>query len=110
MKNKAIALLATCFFVLAASVCLASAGPETINLKEKFDVKGNKQAVIFPHHRHQEKLECTKCHSTDKGGALKVHISKTTGFGNDFHKKFCWPCHVERKVPKGKSCGTCHHK
>ena len=108
MKKEIIALLATGSFMLTAVACLASAGPETMNLKEKFHVKGNKQAVIFPHHKHQAKLECTKCHTSDKGGELKVQIKKTTGFGNDFHKKFCWPCHIEMKVPKGKSCGTCH--
>jgi len=86
----------------------AENGPATINLKEKFNVEGSKKAVIFPHRMHQEKLACTKCHPTDKGGPLKVEIKKTKGFGNDFHKNFCWPCHVEMKVPKGKSCGTCH--
>jgi hypothetical protein len=30
--------------------------------------------------------------------------------GNDFHKKFCWPCHTEMKVPNGRSCNTCHKK
>ncbi len=107
MKRVVQALLVIGVVGVSAMV-FASAGPETVNLKEKFNVQGNKAAVIFPHHKHQEKLACTKCHPTDAGGPLKVEIKKTKGFGNDFHKHFCWPCHVEMKVPKGKSCGTCH--
>ena len=107
-KGTIIALMAAAVMAAMPVAAMAAAGPETINLKEKFNVEGNKKAVIFPHHLHQEKLACTKCHPSDKGGPLKVEIKKTTGFGNDFHKQFCWPCHVEMKVPKGKSCGTCH--
>ncbi len=108
MNKRVLSIVASMFLVSVSAVAFAGSGPATINLKEKFHVKGNKQAVIFPHHMHQEKMACTKCHPTDSGGPLKVEIKKTKGFGNDFHKKFCWPCHVEKKVPKGKSCGTCH--
>jgi Cytochrome c7 and related cytochrome c len=72
-------------------------------------VEGKKKAVVFAHHKHQEKLECVKCHKDAKGGGpLVVDIVKLTTRKNDFHKKLCWPCHVEMKVPKGKSCKTCH--
>ena len=110
MNKKMISFLAASAFLSMSSLGFCGNGPETINLKEKFSVKGNKPAVIFPHRMHQGKLGCTNCHPTDKGGPLKVKIEKTTGIGNDFHKKFCWPCHVEKKVPKGKSCSTCHKK
>ena len=110
MKKLLTCLFAAGMLAGTSAVVIASNGPETINLKEKFSVTGKKPAVIFPHKTHQEKLDCTNCHSTDKGGPLKVKIEKTTGMSNDFHKKFCWPCHVERKVPKGKSCSTCHKK
>ena len=107
MKRFFMCALAAAIMALLPSLAI-SAGPETINLKEKFDVTGSKKAVIFPHHKHQEKLACTKCHASPEGGKLNMEIKKKEGFGNDFHKKFCWPCHVEMKVPKGKSCSTCH--
>ncbi len=107
MKRFLAIILTSFVFGLLPAIAM-SAGPETINLKEKFQVTGSKKAVIFPHHKHQEKLACTKCHTSERGGTLKIEIKKKEGFGNDFHKKFCWPCHVEMKVPKGKSCSTCH--
>lgn len=101
-------------FFLCTNASLVSAtgqGPETIDLKATYKVKGKKSAVIFPHHSHQEKVACAKCHKDTKGGGpLVVEFVKLTTSKNDFHKKFCWPCHVEMKVPKGKSCKTCHPK
>ena len=108
MKIFIVSLITVGLIVAIPLAAIASTGPETVNLKEKFDVKGGKKAVIFPHHAHQAKLACTRCHPSDKGGPLKVEIKNTKGFGNDFHKQFCWPCHVEMQVPKGKSCSTCH--
>jgi hypothetical protein len=87
----------------------AHQGPETIDLKEKFKVEGAKQAVIFPHRLHQATLACGTCHQSPQGGDdLIVEFVNTSGVGNDFHKKFCWPCHEKMKVVKGKSCSTCH--
>ena len=110
MKKQIVCLMAAGIMAGVSAVAMASGAPETINLMEKYGIKGKKPAVIFPHKLHQEKNKCTDCHTSDKGGALKVKIEKTTGMSNDFHKKFCWPCHVEKKVPKGKACGTCHKK
>jgi hypothetical protein len=110
MKKGTFSIVTAGLFASAAAVVFASGGPETIDLKARFHIEGKKPAVIFPHRLHQSRLECTKCHPSDKGGPLKVRIEKTTGMSNDFHKKFCWPCHVEMKVPKGKSCSTCHRK
>ncbi len=110
MKKKLVCLMAAGIMAGVSAATMASNAPETINLKEKFSVTGKKPAVIFPHKMHQGKLKCTDCHASDKGGPLKVKIEKTKGMSNDFHKKFCWPCHVEKKVPKGKSCSTCHKK
>lgn len=106
-------------FCLAGAVCCLAApsyagddhGPEAMNLKERFDVHGSKKAVIFPHRLHQQKLDnhCEKCHiSPEGGGSLIVEFVKKDGIGNDFHKKFCWDCHVKLNVPKGKACSTCH--
>lgn len=112
MKRVSIAVCLIFSLVAAASWALAGPqGPETIDLKAAYKVEGKKSAVIFPHRRHQEKVECAKCHKDSNGGGpLVVDIVKLTTSKNDFHKKFCWPCHVKMEVPKGKSCKTCHHK
>lgn len=73
-------------------------------------MEGKKRAVISPHYKHQKKLECAKCHKDTNGsGPLVVNIVKLTTSSNGYHKKFCWPYHVEMKVLKGKSCKTCHN-
>ena len=96
---------------LSGVTSAAQGGPETIDLKEAFQVEGKKEAVIFPHHQHQAVLVCAKCHKNEAGGGeLVVSIENKSGTGNDFHKKFCWPCHKEQNVPKGTSCSTCHKK
>ncbi len=95
----------------SATVAFAAQGPESIDLKEAFQVQGNKEAVIFPHHQHQAVLDCAKCHKDEAGGGeLVVTFENLTGSRNDFHTKFCWPCHKEEKVLKGTSCSTCHKK
>jgi Cytochrome c7 and related cytochrome c len=110
MKKITIFFWVTVILVSTVSWAIADQGPETIDLKARYKVEGKKKAVIFPHHKHQEKLECVQCHKDAKGGGpLNVDIVKLTTSKNDFHKKFCWPCHKEMNVPKGKSCKTCHH-
>lgn len=112
MNNRPLLHIVCALFftgLLVGTAQAATGGPETINLKKEFKVMGKKKAVIFPHHQHQAKLPCQACHQSPAGGdALQVTISNTKGFNNDFHKKFCWPCHIDQKVPKGKSCTTCH--
>jgi hypothetical protein len=107
------AVFFTCLFTMvlfSSTTSFAGKGPDVMNLKEVFEVKGKKRSVIFPHHKHQAKVACASCHSNpDGGGSLKVKFVKRKGVGNDFHKKFCWPCHVEMKVSKGKRCSTCHN-
>lgn len=89
----------------------APTGPETIDLKEAFQVEGRKEAVIFPHHLHQAVTACAKCHKNEAGGGeLVVSLENLSGTRNDFHTQFCWPCHKAEKVPKGTSCSTCHKK
>ncbi len=108
MKNLSLAVCVTLLLALASWVS-AGQGPEIIDLKAAYKVEGKKKAVLFPHHQHQEKLVCAKCHKDSNGGGpLVVEIVKLDTSSNDFHKKFCWPCHVEMDVPKGKSCNTCH--
>ncbi|MDR9500527.1 MAG: cytochrome c3 family protein [Desulfurivibrionaceae bacterium] len=110
MTKGKIGLVMTAAFLVSAPWGMAGAqGPETIDLKEQFQVEGGMKAVIFPHRTHQAKLACSSCHlDPEGGGKLVVELVNKVGIGNDFHKKFCWPCHEEMKVPRGKSCTTCH--
>lgn len=119
MRKIAVAILVV-FSV--ALVAVAASGPESINLAESWGLEVKKKAVVFPHALHQEKNECTECHATAEGGALKnikgesidpkALIAsgdlKKGGTKNPIHDDFCWECHKEKKVPKGKSCSTCH--
>jgi len=106
-----VSLLLFLLLPLASSAAEPDPGPETMNLKERFAVSGNKSAVIFPHRIHQQALgqECVQCHiSPQGGGKLNVELTKKDGISNDYHKKFCWACHEKMNVPKGKMCTTCH--
>ena len=88
-------------------------GPETMNLKERFEIEGSREPVVFDHRMHQNKLdkECINCHVDEKGGSdLKFELNRKTGLSNDFHKNFCWPCHEQKGVKVGKSCSKCHKK
>ena len=109
MKKTYIHLFILALMAMPLLATAEDTGPETMDLKERFKVEGKKQAVIFPHRQHQQKLECDKCHINPQGGgSLNVEIKNMAGAQNDFHTKFCWPCHKEMKVPKGRSCSTCH--
>jgi hypothetical protein len=109
MKKITVFSCVIAILAFTASWTLAEQGPETIDLKASYKVEGKKKAVIFPHRKHQEKLDCVKCHKDSNGGGdLVVDIVKLTSRKNDFHMKFCWPCHKEMKVKKGTSCKTCH--
>ena len=109
MKKIIMAVCCTSLLVAFTSLANAQKGPETIDLKARYKIEGKKKAVLFAHHMHQEKLECVQCHKDEKGGGpLTVEIVNLTTSSNDFHKKFCWPCHDDMKVEKGKSCDTCH--
>ncbi|MBC8318274.1 MAG: cytochrome C [Desulfobulbaceae bacterium] len=109
MKKTCIYLALLAFSALPFSASADDMGPETMDLKERFKVEGKKKAVIFPHRQHQASLECVKCHVSPQGGGnLNVEIANLKGTRNDFHTKFCWPCHQEMNVPKGRSCNTCH--
>jgi hypothetical protein len=108
-KTHVFLILIALFTMPLAATAEQDKGPEAMDLKERFKVEGKKSAVIFPHRQHQEKLECEKCHVDSKGGGkVKFELVNLTGPKNDFHTKFCWPCHQEMSVPKGKSCKTCH--
>ena len=109
MKRVPLILLIAAALPLTSLAAQKDHGPEVMNMKERFQVEGSRRAAIFPHRMHQAKLECASCHQNPEGGGkLKVEFVKKTGLSNDFHKKFCWPCHDEMQVPKGKACSTCH--
>jgi hypothetical protein len=108
--NKRIffATMLTGIFCISGVLIAGGKGPENIDLKAKYKVEATKPAVVFSHHKHQAKLECTKCHASAEGGKLKFEINNFAGVGNDFHKTVCWPCHKEMNVPKGTVCASCH--
>lgn len=113
MKQVIIAAMVVFAFALAAF----AAGPATINLQKEWGVTGGtKSAVVFPHQFHQTKNQCTECHMTAAGGALKsvktgaAFNPKGTikGMSNPAHNEFCWACHTKKNVPQGKACSKCH--
>jgi len=105
------ALFCICFSITLVTVFALNNGPAEINMKTTFKVEGSKEAVIFPHHEHQNNLDCSNCHlDIEKNSDLKIKLTKFNGYSNDFHKKFCWPCHEKLEVPQGKKCSTCHVK
>ncbi|PLX66350.1 MAG: cytochrome C [Denitrovibrio sp.] len=119
MKKLAVIMLIV--FSMALVAIAADKGPETINLAEKWGLETKKSPVIFDHAKHQQNNTCTDCHATAEGGALvsggktfdpKAMVAsgelKKGGTKNDVHDELCWKCHKEKKVPKGKSCKTCH--
>ena len=109
VKRFFISVLTAAFLTIPFWAMAEDKGPEVIDLKEKFKVEGKRKAVNFPHRTHQDKLECVSCHQDPQGGGkLKFELVNLEGNKNDFHKNFCWPCHVEMKVPRGKSCSNCH--
>lgn len=113
MKKIIIAAMVVLAFAVAA---FAAAGPATINLADKFGVTApTKPAVNFPHAFHQTKNQCTECHLTAAGGALKSVKTGAAfapkgikGMNNPVHNEFCWECHTKKNVPQGKSCTKCH--
>ncbi len=97
-------------FLVSPLLATADNGPAEIDLKAKYKIEGKKEAVVFDHAKHQANNACVDCHSDATGGGLKATIENLTGSKNDFHENLCFPCHVEKSVPKGKSCSTCHKK
>ena len=112
---KKIAVILT-MFIFAIAAYAVDKGPATMDLSKRFNVpKTTKKAVQFPHAMHQKNNECTDCHMTAEGGALKnqktgkeFNPGVVKGTSNKVHKEFCWDCHKKKKVKKGKSCNTCH--
>lgn len=74
-----------------------------------------KRNLLISHTLHQSKNECTECHVTADGGALKnikkggeldpkglvaAGKLKKGGTKNDIHDNFCWECHKAKKLKK----------
>ena len=94
-----------CLFFAASEIVAMGLGAPVINLKVRHSWLGKIGPVIFPHLQHQKVVPCEDCHAP---GDLNMEIRKKYGMGNDFHKKFCFPCHERMKVPDGMFCTTCH--
>ncbi|MGE4318191.1 MAG: cytochrome c3 family protein [Deferribacterales bacterium] len=121
MKKVILAVMVVFAFALVAIA--ANNGPATIDLAKEWGLQTSKKPVQFPHAVHQSKNQCTDCHVKAEGGALKsvktgapldpkalvaAGTLKKGGMKNAIHDEFCWECHVQKKVPQGKSCTKCH--
>ncbi len=106
-RNRFIIFAFVAAFLLLASgqVLAMGLGAPVINLKMKYSSRGKIGPVVFPHLTHQKVLKCEECHNP---GTLNFEIRKQYGMGNDFHEKFCFPCHEKMDVPDGKVCTNCH--
>jgi hypothetical protein len=101
------ALILFCSSIIFAQ---QGAGPEIINLKEKYAPAGNMKAVNFPHWLHQNFAGCDGCHSMTDMSIKNLNDNSTiTPKRNPmgaFHNDFCWPCH--RKMGSSIECIKCH--
>ena len=113
-------LVALLFGLVMAGIAFADNGPATIVLEA-----GKKGNVTFPHHQHQQKMECGECHHGPGHSAytegMKIHKcdechnkndaempKKLRSVKNAFHKN-CKGCHKEKKAGPTK-CNACHKK
>jgi len=95
---------------IAASSAAENKGAEKIELNG-----GTKGKILFPHRRHQEKLDdCNICHSVFPQQAGIIEKLKADGKLKQKHvmNKLCTKCHRERKKagqPTGPTtCTKCH--
>jgi uncharacterized protein YbbC (DUF1343 family) len=119
MKKLLVMFVMFSFLFAVAAVAQQNTGAETIDLKANWKVEGKKEAVIFDHKLHQTKTDdkgvvlnkCNDCHATEAGGKLEIPVAEIKG-NNDKNAAHanCWPCHIEKKVPSGKTCTKCHKK
>jgi len=92
MKKLLIALMLVAF---AATLSMASNGPDTVVMKAK---NGN---VTFNHKAHSTSMDCALCHGD--GTPAKIEISKKVAH------KLCKGCHKAKKQGPTK-CKQCHVK
>lgn len=119
MKKTAVIIVAVLGLMWGATLAIAGQGPETITIDV---VKKAMPAVVFQHHKHQERVkgDCIKCHHKEKPGTTAMRpcrqchgkIKEAPKFKDAMHKR-CKSCHKEMKAA-GKNpplkCSGCHTK
>ncbi len=118
MKIKILLLLGTGIMTfVAASVVLSAAPAENKGAAEIQLAGGETGGVLFPHHRHQEKLnDCDICHAFYPQKAGVIEELKAEGKFKKKHvmNKLCIKCHKQKKqegITAGPTtCAKCHIK
>jgi hypothetical protein len=118
MKIRIFLLLCMAMLMLAAG-SPAKSGVATKN-KGAAEIKlpgGTKGLVLFPHHRHQDKLgDCEICHSVfpQKAGIIKELKAQGKLEKKQVMNKLCIKCHRQKKregIKTGPTtCAKCHIK
>ncbi len=120
-------VLGLCF--TGASIA-SDKGPAELTLVSTVDAAKKAKPAVFPHAKHQEKLECAECHHTKGDDGKQVAYTegmkiekceschnkaagmpaKLTTFKEAAHAN-CKGCHKEKapEVDK-KKCAACHPK
>jgi hypothetical protein len=112
MKYKwAFAIFLVSIFFLGAAA-LQNKGAAQIDIDG-----GERGAVSFPHHRHQDKLvDCNICHSYFPQQPRSIEQLKKEGklVRKQIMKKLCIKCHKAEKNAGNAAgpvtCSKCHHK
>lgn len=118
MKFKLLLLLsAGMLFLTAGSIVLGSAPVENKGAAEIKIPAGTRGDVLFPHHRHQDKLgDCEICHSVfpQKAGIIKELKAQGKLKKKQVMNKLCTSCHKQKKREGLKTgpttCSKCHIK
>jgi len=113
------------FLLLAAGMLLFNAGSialsgEPVENKGAAEIQlpgGKRGPVLFPHHRHQDKLgDCDICHSVfpQKAGIIKELKAQGKLKKKYVMNKLCTKCHRQKKregIKAGPTtCAKCHIK
>ncbi len=130
MKKVLVYGVAFAFLCTTALVAIASdKGPAEMTLQSTVDPAKKPKPVLFPHAKHQEKLECADCHHSKGDDGKQVAYTegmkiekceschnKAAGISKDvetFKKaahKNCKGCHKETGKKELTKCATCHPK
>ena len=103
MKKTILVMVAALFvggLLLSNSLVKAEEdkGPAEITLT----TPAAKKPVMFPHHKHQERMKCDECHKNANFAAAADKWTKEQGHA------LCKDCHKANKGPT--KCNDCHTK
>jgi hypothetical protein len=102
---------------VAASIALSAGPAENKGAAEIKLAGGETGTVLFPHHRHQEKLnDCNICHSffPQQAGVIEELKAQGKFKKKQVMNKLCIKCHKEKKqeglTAGPTTCAKCHIK